>query len=725
MENALDAAESIGQLPEVHVSMQEYTTQQFNAIQRAKGTKVVWKDLDHNGRNEMLSSLSNGGPNDETLTKKTKKKRSSKNEDNHDTETTTTTTETTTSNSINSDKGKGSATKTTSTTSGQKRKSISSSSASSSHTSRTAEGYFCLTVTDNGCGMAHAAVPHLLGRVLSGSKHGVRQTRGKFGLGAKMALIYSKKSTGLPIAIQTAHRLATDEVPGTITQCILDIDIAKNQPKVMWHTQTKNKNSFTGTQLQVWIAGNWTTYRARIAQYFQQLAIITPYAVLELQYDNATDPQRAYHLRYDRRSEQMPPLAQTVAHHPASVNNLVMQQLRDSTSAQTMVRFLSTELAGVGTTTAKRVLEELRDKHHGQAWAQPDASPKQLTDAHITRLVQVLRSVSYFKAPDGQALSPLGEYNLNLGIRKVLEPEWVATARDKPGAYEGHSFLVEAAVSLGGAKQNNNNTNTTVLIKEEGITVCRFANRIPLLFEGGADVVTRVALGKIKWSQYKMDPKRDKIGVFVSIVSTKIPFKGTSKEYIGDDATAIQVSVKRALQACCQQLRVHLTKQQAVKDAQQRKSRLTKYIPDVGRSLFGILNGMRERQVAAANAAATNQQDDDEDLPRHSPAKRLRLDRNEAQAIVKRLEKKQITEEVIVKALRDAIHDETEESEQQRKAEQANRIPLYLVPLYNFEDPQHDIQHSSGLFTFRPLVPVPRRLVSPSSSEPEGILNDV
>lgn len=36
----------------------------------------------------------------------------------------------------------------------------------------------------------------MLGRVLAGSKYGVRQTRGKFGLGAKMALIWAKKSTG-------------------------------------------------------------------------------------------------------------------------------------------------------------------------------------------------------------------------------------------------------------------------------------------------------------------------------------------------------------------------------------------------------------------------------------------------------------------------------------------------------------------------------------------------
>jgi DNA topoisomerase VI subunit B len=58
-----------------------------------------------------------------------------------------------------------------------------------------------------------------------------------------------------------------------------------------------------------------------------------------------------------------------------------------------------------------------------------------------------------------------------------------------------------------------------------------------------ASVSTRVANSKIKWSSYKIDHKRDKIGVFVSIVSTKIPFKGTGKEYIGDDITEIQQSV--------------------------------------------------------------------------------------------------------------------------------------------------------------------------------------
>ena len=47
--------------------------------------------------------------------------------------------------------------------------------------------------------MEHNDIPNMLGRVLSGTKYGVRQTRGKFGLGSKMALIWSKQTTGLPI----------------------------------------------------------------------------------------------------------------------------------------------------------------------------------------------------------------------------------------------------------------------------------------------------------------------------------------------------------------------------------------------------------------------------------------------------------------------------------------------------------------------------------------------
>ncbi len=70
--------------------------------------------------------------------------------------------------------------------------------------------------------MPHDDIPNLLGRVLSGTKYGVKQTRGKFGLGAKMALIWSKMSTGLPIEIWSAM-----QEQSFISHYKLDIDIHK------------------------------------------------------------------------------------------------------------------------------------------------------------------------------------------------------------------------------------------------------------------------------------------------------------------------------------------------------------------------------------------------------------------------------------------------------------------------------------------------------------------
>ena len=56
--------------------------------------------------------------------------------------------------------------------------------------------------------------------------------------------------------------------------------------------------------------------------------------------------------------------------------------------------------------------------------------------------------------------------------------------------------------------------------------------------QGGSDVCTKTALKRINWASYKISQTTDKVGVFVSIVSTRIPYKGAGKEYIGASAAA-------------------------------------------------------------------------------------------------------------------------------------------------------------------------------------------
>lgn len=676
MENSLDACESIGELPTIHVTMEELSQKDFNQLQGISGAAP--KDV------ELFQETSS------TTTSSAKKKAKG---------------------------GKKGATAT-----------AADDNAPPNRKKASQEGYFKIKVKDNGCGMKHEKIPDLLGRVLSGSKYGVRQTRGKFGLGAKMALIWSKKSTGVPIKVTTAHRPTANSPnpPKSVSTCVLDIDITNNCPRIMEHKKKTNTTGFVGTELEILIAGNWTTYKSRVVQYLQQLAIITPYAQLELTYENRSDPKRNLSLRYDRRSEQMPPLPREIKHHPSSVNNIIVHQLIERSHHKTMTQFLTNELSSVTPSLAKRIVKECgwdqkakskknkkkrddsdEDDDDEDSDADGDADdgfgattlkPSELTDRHITKLVQVLRNVQMFKAPDGSCLSPLGEYNLNLGIRKVLNPEYVATARDKPSAYEGHPFVVEAAVSLGGKDA------------KEGLNVFRYANRIPLLFEAGADVSTRVATNKIKWSSYKMDHKRDKIGVFVSIVSTKIPYKGTGKEYIGDDITEISVSVKRALQQCCQQLRTHLQKRNALRNQKERKSKLSKYIPDVSRSLIDLLNGMRKRRLEAA------EDDDRADAHSSSPRKRSRKDatnpsyqREQGQLnnLMEKLDKGELTVSTIKAHLEEAVdlqHD-LEEQEEAKKSKSQQGIPLFLKPLFDLEkNAEYDIEHP--LFTFRPMHPV-------------------
>jgi DNA topoisomerase VI subunit B len=191
--------------------------------------------------------------------------------------------------------------------------------------------YYDIQCIDNGSGIHPDQVGDLLGRVLSGSKHGIKQTRGKFGLGAKMALIWSKKSSGLPITIRTAYSTSISSKPTTVSTIVLDMDIRKNEPRIIsrkdltmasFLRSTSSSTSPTsipphssssadstesdpwcrGLDLTVTIAGSWSTTRSRVLQYFQQLAVITPYAHLSLQFVSSKDSKKNLTAEFIRRS---------------------------------------------------------------------------------------------------------------------------------------------------------------------------------------------------------------------------------------------------------------------------------------------------------------------------------------------------------------------------------------------------------------------------------------
>ena len=467
--------------------------------------------------------------------------------------------------------------------------------------------YYKVTVRDNGCGMKHAAIPDMLGRVLAGSKYGVRQTRGKFGLGAKMALIWSKQSTGLPVEVRSAT-----SAEKMLSMCVLDIDIRENRPRVKLHEQIENTGGVQGTEITFVVGGNWSKYRSYIVRYMRQMAVITPYARFKLSVHTAGDA-RTLAVEYARRSEEMPREPTTIKHHPASVHVELLGSLLAESKEKLLAKFLSKEFSCVSSALAAKLLAELR--------LPMDTAVSSIDHKATVQLAHLMRDVK-FSDPPMDCLGPVGEYNLRLGIIKELRPDMVATFQDAGCTHEGHPLIVEAGVCLGGRDA------------KPGITVYRFANRIPLLFEGGADVATQVSKRRINWSTYKIRHSVDKIGVFVSLVSTKVPFKGTGKEYIGDDIPEVQSAVKRAIERCCIQLKSKILKQKALADDRERRKNMTKYIPDVSRALFGMMSAMTdEPSPAPANGSARRPRDVEHDeLLEQVRSKRLKEDTLSAKA---------------------------------------------------------------------------------------------
>jgi len=215
--------------------------------------------------------------------------------------------------------------------------------------------FFKVTCKDNGRGMPHDDIPNMLGRVLSGTKYGLRQTRGKFGLGAKMALIWSKMSTGLPIEIKSSMK-----GQHYVSFCRLDIDIHKNVPHVHLHEKRENKTHWHGAEIQVIIEGNWTTHRSKILHYMRQMAVITPYAQFLFRFlADAADKNLT--IKFARRTDVMPPVPLQTKHHPSAVDLLLIKRLIAETTKQNLLQFLQHEFVNISKSHAERLIGELYD----------------------------------------------------------------------------------------------------------------------------------------------------------------------------------------------------------------------------------------------------------------------------------------------------------------------------------------------------------------------------
>jgi len=425
------------------------------------------------------------------------------------------------------------------------------------HTNNNQSDKVTIRIEDNGIGIPIAEVPNVFARVFYGSKYVLRQARGVFGLGVKMAVLYAQITTATPIYVKSSTIDSETEY-----EYKLFIDIERNLPIILQLNVFKKKKKWHGTIVELTIQGNWSQARRRIKEYIRRTALIAPYATIRL-----ITPENS--VEYKRVSRKLPEPPQIGKYHPRGVDiELLKMLIRAADKKLTLVDFLSKYFDGVGKKTALNFCK----------WAEfnPNHKIKRLTLSDLEKLANKMHQYDKWRRPKPLTLSPLGDTLLREGVRRILEPEFVTAISRPPSSYSGNPFIIETALAWGGK----------VPVSDSPLLL-RFANRIPLLYDESVDV-SRKIIDSIDWSIYKVKFPAP-LAIITHICSTKIPFKGVGKEAIAE-VPEVEKELNIAIRETARRLRRHISRIEKIYEIKRKEVTITKYMDEVARALSYIVN---------------------------------------------------------------------------------------------------------------------------------------
>jgi len=410
---------------------------------------------------------------------------------------------------------------------------------------------FRTRVQDNGTGVPDEKIPMAFGKVLYGSKYGLRQSRGTFGLGGTMALLYGQITTNVP-----AH-VVSSVGDDYVHEYEMSIDIQRNRPNVLRYRTHPNEKRWHGTILEFSTEGDYARASSKVLEYLKQTAMANPYADITF-----VDPRGRLYV-FERTVKKIPALARETKPHPHGADVETVQRLIAATSAKDMLSFFTTHFHRVGKGIARRFLDK--------AGVDVSQSPKELSPDMVVRLVTAIKAFEGFLPPDGSCLSPLGKQLLDAGIMKELQPEFTSVVQRQPSAYSGYPFVVEVGLAYGGEVPRTGD-----------IVLYRFANKIPLLYDETSDVSWKVAHGSIDWRHYRVNPLEQQLAVVVHVCSTKIPYKTVGKEFLAD-RPEVEREILNALREAGRGLMAYLSRKERAERDRKRLDVYRRYLPKIAR----------------------------------------------------------------------------------------------------------------------------------------------
>ncbi len=475
---------------------------------------------------------------------------------------------------------------------------------------QTGEKRFRMEVTDNGPGVVRQQVPRIFAKLLYGSKfHRLRMSRGQQGIGISAAGMYGQLTTGA--ATRILSRISKGKMAHHIE---VQIDTRKNTPTLLKDVELDWRPAFPrpapdgtcgipetsphGTSVTIEMEAQYIRGKLSVDEFLRQCLVANPH--LQLHYrinllnkevdaegQASTPLVEGQWISWMRLAHQLPVPPVEIKPHPHGVElGMLMQMLRD-TESRTLRGALSEDFSRVSSPTALDICT--------RAGLDPKANPRRIAQRDIEVLFKAVNETKLMRPPT-DCLSPIGEELIAGGLAKEIQAEFYTAVTRDPTVYRGNPFQVEVGLAYAKAGENEG------LSGDDPVRVLRFANRVPLLYMGGACAITK-AISGVNWKNYGLAQPRGSVPVgpaviMVHIASVWVPFTSESKEAIAHYPEIIR-EITFCVQECGRRLAVHLSRRNRENEVERKRSYIEKYIPHLALGLKDILDlpGKEEDRV--------------------------------------------------------------------------------------------------------------------------------
>ena len=421
-----------------------------------------------------------------------------------------------------------------------------------------------LTVEDNGPGIVRKQIANVFGRLLYGSRfHAIRQSRGQQGIGISAVVMYSQLTTGRATVVRS--KTGPNRPPHEIE---LKLDTKRNRPDVLRDEVILWDEKEHGIQFECHMVARYQRGSKSAYEYLRSTAIVNPHARIVFR-----EPDGRV-VTFHRATDKLPRAALEIQPHPQGIMLGTLLKMAKASAEHKMVPFMQKEFSRVSPRVAKEVC--------AKAYIDTEMRPADLSGEQGERIVQAFHSVKIM-APPTDCLSPIGPILTRKGLKKETKSDFIVTATRPASVYSGHPFQVEVGLVYGGD-----------LTKDSSITILRFANRVPLLYQQGGCAITH-AIEKVNWRRYGLDQRGGRgiphgpMLLMVHVASTQIPFTSESKEAIADDPSILD-EVDKALREIGRNLQRHVKKKERMAKMKDKEDLIRQVLPHIAKKSAEILD---------------------------------------------------------------------------------------------------------------------------------------